>query len=91
MDHENHDTLDNKRENLRLATYAQNGWNRGIQKNNTSGFKGVTLFKSTGRWVFKIRIGGGKRIQGYRDTALEASQEYNRLAKIYHGEFARAS
>jgi len=42
-DHENHDTLDNRRgDNLRLATNEQNIRNRGKMRSNTSGFKGVT-------------------------------------------------
>ena len=34
-------TLDNRKQNLRLATRSQNNANRRVFKNNTSGFKGV--------------------------------------------------
>ena len=40
-DHINGDTLDNRRQNLRVCTHAENQGNSGKQKNNTSGFVGV--------------------------------------------------
>jgi len=42
VDHENHDTLDNRDGNLRPATPGQNGANQGRHINNTSGYKGVS-------------------------------------------------
>ena len=41
LDHKNTNTLDNRMKNLRLATQGQNLMNRGKQKNNKSGYKGV--------------------------------------------------
>ncbi len=90
VDHWNGDTLDNRLENLRLATRTQNCRNARIRKDNTSGYKGVTFNKRSGKWRFQIQIGGGKRLWGYRGTALDASEEYNRLAALYHGQFARS-
>ena len=48
IDHINGNTLDNRKENLRICTNKQNIRNSGKYKNNTSGFKGVTW--SYGKW-----------------------------------------
>ena len=47
VDHKNRNKLDNRKDNLRAATRSQNQLNRGIQRNNTSGYKGV--FYESGR------------------------------------------
>ena len=41
VDHRNGDTLDNRRENLRICTHLENGQNQMKHKTNTSGYKGV--------------------------------------------------
>lgn len=46
VDHINRNRLDDRLENLRLATAKQNATNRSKQKNNTSGFRGVSFEKS---------------------------------------------
>jgi hypothetical protein len=73
---------------LRIATGAENQRNRGKQKNNTSGYKGVHWNKSHGQYHART-IHNGKEISGgYFDSPREAAAKYNELAKIYHGEFA---
>jgi hypothetical protein len=87
VDHIDHDTLNNQVENLRLCTTAQNMCNQGKQKNNTSGFKGVTKRKN--RWEAGIRLGSlGKTYIGRYSTPEEAAHAYDEAAKKYHGEFA---
>ena len=91
VDHINGNTLDNRRSNLRLATQAQNQCNRGPQKNNTSGFKGVTFNKRCGAFAAKITVAGKRKFLGYFDTPQAAHTAYCIAAAAHHGAFARTS
>lgn len=90
VDHRNGDTLDNRRENLRVATTSQNGMNRRRQANNTSGFKGVTKDKTKIKWVAKIMVNKKTIHLGTFTTPEAASDAYRSGEKRYFGEFARA-
>jgi len=57
-DHKNRNTLDNRKENLRKATYLQNASNSSIAKNNKSGVIGVHYNKRDDLWVSQIGING---------------------------------
>jgi hypothetical protein len=90
IDHRNRDTLDNRRNNLRLATYSQNGCNSKIDKTKTtSKFRGVRFIKKTGKWAANIRINGKKTWLGSFKTEIDAAKAYDAAAREYHGEFAR--
>ena len=87
VDHVNHDTLDNRRGNLRVVTPEQNQRNRRTPKNNTTGYKGV--FRDwRGMYRATIMYGGRIHSLGYRKTAEEAYALYVAAAKEHHGEFA---
>lgn len=58
VDHVNRIRADNRWENLREASRAEQQRNRGVQANNTSGFSGVHYNKRNARWVARIRRGG---------------------------------
>lgn len=88
VDHVNGDGLDNRRENLRVCSHAENMRNRGIQKNNHSGFKGVYFDKEKKKWVAKLIFEGKKVLQKRFDSKLEAAKTYREAALFYFGEFA---
>lgn len=89
VDHINGDSLDNRRENLRLCTSRQNKRNRGMMPSNTSGFKGVYFQNNRKKWRAMIRTGNGKKTAlGTFLTAQEAHQAYKEAAMKYHGDFA---
>ena len=87
VDHINGITLDNRRENLRVATHAENMQNRKLHTNNTSGYKGVE--SSRGLWRATIYADNIRIHLGSFVTKEEAALAYNKAALKYHGEFAR--
>lgn len=85
IDHINKNTLDNRRCNLRLATNSQNLANSKINKNNTSGYKGVAKSAYPNK-PWRVRV--GKKSYGYYFTKEEAAKAYNYYAQLIYGEFA---
>ncbi len=77
VDHINHDTTDNRDENLRLATSSENNANRkGLDKNNTSGYRGVSWYKSKQKWGAHASINGKQYHLGYHKTPELAAQVF---------------
>jgi hypothetical protein len=87
VDHINGDKLDNRRENLRTCTCAQNTANRGKQINNTSGYKGVHRLP-WGRYRAEISVNGKKHNLGCFKTAEDAAVAYDAAARELLGKFA---
>jgi len=88
VDHRNHDTLDNRKENLRLCTYSQNGMNRKLHKNTTSQYKGVYWHKQGKKWLAHIRTKDKSIYLGLFKSEIQAAKAYNKKAKELFGEFA---
>jgi hypothetical protein len=87
IDHENQNRSDNRWSNIRAATQAENLRNRGKNKNNTSGFKGVSIAPH-GRWRATIRVSGKQIHLGHYSTKEEAAVAYANGARRHHGAFA---
>jgi len=88
VDHINGDGLDNRRENLRLCSHAQNSRNRAKIPGRSSRFKGVSLHKPNGRWRSRIMMEGRMVCLGNYATEQEAAAAYDAAATSLHGEFA---
>lgn len=87
-DHINGNGLDNRRENLRICTPAQNRCNRGKTKANKSGYKGVCWDEKRSKWESIIRVSGKAIHLGRFSTAEEAARAYDDAATKLHGEFS---
>lgn len=83
VDHKDHNTLDNRKDNLRICTKAQNGYNSRTYR-GTSQYKGVFWSSQKNRWSAKI----GTKHLGFFKIEEHAALAYNREASIKFGEFA---
>ena len=88
-DHINGNRLDNRRSNIRPCMRIQNRHNTNINKNNTSGFKGVVWYEPTKKWRATICINWKIKSLGYFKNKKEAAIAYNNAAKVYYGNFAK--
>ncbi|MEX3628107.1 MAG: HNH endonuclease [Burkholderia sp.] len=87
-DHANGNKADNRKANLRECTKGQNNVNKGRQRNNTMGFKGVCWSPRLRKWYSYIRVPGARRFLGTYATPHEAHEVYCLAADLIHGEFA---
>lgn len=89
-DHINGDRLDNRKENLRTATYIENNRNMPKTKRpSSSKYKGVHWVMDSKKWRAQIRINGKKTCLGFFQNEDEAAFIYNEYAKKCFGNFAR--
>lgn len=86
VDHVDRDGLNNKRSNLRPASTSENGGNSGLNRKNSSGYRGVCRYRN--RWLAFI---GGKKRRTYLGsfaTPEAAARAYDKAARERYGEFA---
>lgn len=92
LDHIDGDTRNNRIENLRPCTNAQNQYNSKVKTNNACGFKGVAYQRGYRKpWRAKIVVKGVLIILGMFDTPEEASTVYDMALLFFAGEFAKVS
>lgn len=89
VDHKDCDGLNCVRGNLRLASNTENSRNQRISSRNTSGYKGVTWNKKSGKWQAGIKFDGKSYHLGLFDDPALAHAAYCEKAKELFGEFAR--
>lgn len=88
VDHRDHNTLNNQRENLRLATNGQNNSNKTSRLNSSSRYLGVSRHTGTGKWQAEIRKRKTRLYLGLFTSEEDAAIAYNKAAIELHGEFA---
>jgi hypothetical protein len=85
-DHINHDTLDNRKINLRNCTKSENCKNR--MPIGRSKYLGVSKCINKIKYFAQIKVCRKSIGLGYYYNQWAAAIAYDRAAKIYHGEFA---
>jgi len=90
LDHIDGDTTNNRIANLRVASSKQNQGNSKIPRHNTSGLKGVSWSKKSGKWAAQIHRGDKKIWLGAYDDKNDAHQAYMKAAIEHFGEFANS-
>lgn len=90
VDHKNMNTLDNRRENLRICNKAQNAANSRLRSTNTSGLKGAYWDKRLGKWVSYVKVNNRMKYLGSFETPELAHAAYAKAAtKAFGKEFVR--
>jgi hypothetical protein len=88
IDHRNHNTLDNRRSNLRICTREENTRNRGLHSNSVSGVIGVRWRRDMSKWQARIQINQKQQVIGYFDSLIAATAARDAAAIRLHKEFA---
>ena len=88
-DHRNGNTLDNRKENLRICTQGDNTRNSVKRKDTDNIYKGIHFVKNRNKWIARIQFNYKRIHSGYFNNPEDAAQKYNEMAKKYFGEFAR--
>lgn len=84
IDHINGNKKDNRIKNLRLVTVSQNLQNSKKRCDNTSGYKGVSLHKKTGKWTARIKIHNKYKHLGLFTSKEAAYKTYVQFALQHH-------
>lgn len=88
VDHIKHNTFDNRKSNLRIATKQQNAQNASLSKNNTSGVTGVTWHKRDKVWQARITLNYKKIHLGYFESFDDAVRARKEAEEKYYGKYS---
>lgn len=89
VDHCSGDTLDNRRENLRLASLSESSCNRRRPRYSLSPYKGVRAKRR--KWQAVIQVNKRRMSLGCFDTAEAAAMAYDAACLRFHGTFAHTN
>lgn len=88
IDHVNHDTLDNRRSNLRICNNRQNQWNQKKHRDSKSKYRGICWHRDYEMWMARISGPNGRITIGFFEDEIEAARAYDSFATSLYGEFA---
>lgn len=75
VDHINHQTLDNRDDNLRIVAQSENCQNKnGAYRGSSSGIRGVSWNKNSGKWYTHVTVNQKTISVGYYSTIEEAER-----------------
>ena len=90
VDHINHDLLDCRKQNLRIATSSQQKMNTKIRKNNRSGHRGVSWCSERSKWLVNIRNKFSRIVKRF-DRYKDACEFADKVLEELHGEYQYTS
>ena len=88
IDHINHNTLDNRKHNLRICTESDNSKNKSLPSNNTSGVVGVSFNKKYNKYETYITINYKRKSLGLYDSIEDAIKTRKDAEEKYFGEYS---
>lgn len=84
IDHINGERMDNRIENLRLATMGEQAQNRGVSRKSKTGALGVWFDERRGKFAAEITVSGKRRLIGRFNTLVEAKAAYAEAKRTFH-------
>lgn len=89
VDHKDHNILNNRKYNLRIAKGAENTKNRkGKNSNNKSGYRNVFWNKKSNSWEVHLQVNGKDKRLGKFNDVHEAGKYAKIKRQEIYGEFA---
>lgn len=89
IDHINGNRLDNRFDNLRLATHTENNRNRSVNSNNKLGIRGVYWHATAQKYYAYVGFNGRREHLGSFDSVATAEQVVKAARASRHGAFAK--
>ena len=88
LDHMDRDRSNNRIDNLRICTHAENNWNKTVPSHSTTGVKGLTYHTKEGRWYGSISV-KGKRFYKKSKEKVIVEEWLKSMREQLHGEFCK--
>ena len=86
VDHINHNTLDNRKSNLRVCTHQENNYNSQGHRDSHSKHKGIR--KHGSKWEVRLSVNKEHKFIGLTKTLDNAIRLHDLASILYHGEYA---